>query len=155
MNQCDNCKLSTPSSYKFENINECIYPQPTNTYIIDPTYNTIANCYSSCNSCSQSGDDTNNNCNSCKGGMFLLGSNCVASCGSLLEENGQCINAEGCKATITNKQYSDTLTELKNDIDNLVLDFIATASSDRNVNIINANDAIVRIFKSHSCSYEI
>ena len=155
LNQCDNCKLSTPSSYKFLNINECIYPQPTNTYIIDPTYNTIANCYSSCNSCSQSGDDTNNNCNSCKGGMFLLGSNCVASCGSLLEENGQCINAEGCKATITNKQYSDTLTELKNDIDNLVLDFIATASSDRNVNIINANDAIVRIFKSDSCSYEI
>lgn len=95
--ECINC---APNKYKYPESNKCEDTLPVGTYVTNSTYNILGNCYTTCSTCSSSGDDLNHNCDTCATNLFKEGAaptNCISSCGVNLatdDANKQCINCK-------------------------------------------------------------
>ena len=105
--ECVNCQESNQVK-RLEDIS-CT-GSSASTYIIDTQYSIIKDCYKTCATCEQGGDDLNHNCKSCISPLFLTakdGGNCVQSCHIFeVNENGVCINcANDSKVRFLNETF--------------------------------------------------
>ena len=67
------------------NIN-CVDIRQTPYYVIEPSYEVIANCHPNCASCIEgpNSDGSIEGCDSCSGDLYLLDNNCVIDFGNNL-----------------------------------------------------------------------
>ena len=77
----NNCTLCKDKFFFVENIKNCIdnTEMPSNFYF-DKDSQTYKQCHPQCKTCTQGGDETNNNCNSCIDSYYFLDGDSVSSC---------------------------------------------------------------------------
>lgn len=74
----DNCDICKDNYYKIEQTSNCVNTPP-NGYYFNTTGSNYQKCFSSCETCTQYGDNNNNNCDTCKTGFYKIEgtNNCV------------------------------------------------------------------------------
>ena len=86
-----------------------------NGYYFDNDYSIFKLCYTSCETCNQKGDSTNNNCLTCKENYFQDGSNCHLECPEDLFLFGtSCVDT--CTTVGTTRYYLDLFGKKCTDI---------------------------------------